>query len=116
MYMVHTGVNVTGFPFPSKTDGPLPKFEMIIIPITFQLAGLGSVAQVILSKTENGDFFTINACWGVAVAIGLYSSIDVSGECDGYFHFPLAFFFSLISQIIMILSCHEFDEFYWIFR
>jgi MIP family channel proteins len=41
--------------------------------------GLGVVAQVTLSGQENGDSFSINFAWGLAVTMGVYVAGGVSG-------------------------------------
>lgn len=41
--------------------------------------GIGVVAQTVLSKDANGSYFAINVGWGLAVMLGVYSSIAVSG-------------------------------------
>jgi len=41
--------------------------------------GCGSVAQVVLSRTKNGDFFTINIAFAFAIAFGVFISGNVSG-------------------------------------
>ncbi|XP_036368211.1 aquaporin-7-like isoform X2 [Octopus sinensis] len=43
------------------------------------LVGIAGVAQVVLSEKADGDFFSINACWGMAVTLGVYASAEVSG-------------------------------------
>jgi hypothetical protein len=46
----------------------------------FQLLGNGSVAQVVLSGGKNGDFFTINFAYALAVAFGVMLAGGVSGK------------------------------------
>ena len=41
--------------------------------------GVGVVAQVVLSGEADGSFISINLCWGLAVALGLYVAAGVSG-------------------------------------
>ena len=41
--------------------------------------GLGVNAQVALGDRDYGDFFTINAGWGVAVALAVYVSGGITG-------------------------------------
>jgi len=41
--------------------------------------GDGSVAQMVLSKKGNGDFFTVNVAFAFAIAFGVYISGSVSG-------------------------------------
>ncbi len=41
--------------------------------------GAGVVAQVILSKQENGVYLSINIAWGFAVTMGIYIAGGVSG-------------------------------------
>ena len=45
-----------------------------------QTFGIGSVAQTVLSRGENGTFFTINFCWGIGVTLGIYWAGGISGE------------------------------------
>ena len=47
--------------------------------IIFQVFGDASVAQSVVSKQANGDFFSINWGWGVAVMLGVFVSGGVSG-------------------------------------
>ncbi len=41
--------------------------------------GVGVVAQVVLSGGANGSYLSINLCWGLAVAMGVYVAAGVSG-------------------------------------
>jgi len=41
--------------------------------------GVGVVAQVTLSGQENGDVFSINIAWGLAVTMGIYVAGGVTG-------------------------------------
>lgn len=41
--------------------------------------GLGSVAQNVLSKSENGSYLAVNIGWGMAVLLGILVSGQVSG-------------------------------------
>ncbi|HKX29522.1 MAG TPA: MIP family channel protein [Blastocatellia bacterium] len=41
--------------------------------------GAGSVAQVLLSKQQNGSYFSINFSWGLAVTMAIYVAGGVSG-------------------------------------
>jgi len=41
--------------------------------------GCGAVAQVVLSRRANGDFFTINIAFAFAIAYGVYVAGSVSG-------------------------------------
>jgi MIP family channel proteins len=41
--------------------------------------GVGVVAQAVLSKDANGSYLAINLGWGLAVMLGVYASIAVSG-------------------------------------
>jgi len=54
----------------------LAEFAGTFVLITF---GDGSVAQSILSKSTKGDFFSINWGYAVAVMLGVYVSLGVSG-------------------------------------
>jgi len=54
----------------------LAEFAGTFLLIAF---GDGSVAQKVLSKGANADFFSINWGYGVAVMLGVYVSLGVSG-------------------------------------
>jgi MIP family channel proteins len=41
--------------------------------------GAGVVAQVVLSKQQNGSYLSINLAWGLAVTMGIYVAGGVSG-------------------------------------
>src|SRR3982751_183230 len=41
--------------------------------------GLGVVAQVVLSKEQNGNYLSINLAWGLAVTMAIYVAGGVSG-------------------------------------
>ena len=41
--------------------------------------GAGVVAQVVLSGHQNGDYFSINLGWGLAVTMGIYVAGGISG-------------------------------------
>jgi MIP family channel proteins len=41
--------------------------------------GVGVVAQVVLSRSTAGTFFSINVAWGLAVTMGCYVSAGVTG-------------------------------------
>jgi MIP family channel proteins len=41
--------------------------------------GVGVVAQVVLSRATAGSYLSINLGWGLAVAMGVYASMGVSG-------------------------------------
>lgn len=41
--------------------------------------GLASVAQVVLSQAQSGNFLSINIGWGLAVMLGVYISGSISG-------------------------------------
>jgi MIP family channel proteins len=41
--------------------------------------GVGVVAQVVLSKGQNGGYLSINLAWGLAVAMGVYVAGGVTG-------------------------------------
>jgi MIP family channel proteins len=41
--------------------------------------GVGVVAQVVLSGNTNGQYLSINLGWGLAVTMGVYVSVGVSG-------------------------------------
>jgi MIP family channel proteins len=41
--------------------------------------GVGVVAQVVLSGETNGSYLSINLCWGLAVVMGVYVAVGVSG-------------------------------------
>jgi MIP family channel proteins len=43
------------------------------------LFGNGVVAQVVLSREQNGSYFSINFAWGLAVTMGIYVAGGVSG-------------------------------------
>ena len=45
----------------------------------FQVFGDASVAQTLLSRHQNGDFFSINWGFGIAVMLGVYVSGGISG-------------------------------------
>ena len=44
-----------------------------------QLIGDGAIAQVVTSGTSAGGFLTVNIGYGIALTIGLYVSIGISG-------------------------------------
>lgn len=46
----------------------------------FQLFGDASVAQSVLSKSANGDFFSINWGWGIGAIMGVLIAGGVSGK------------------------------------
>jgi MIP family channel proteins len=46
---------------------------------TLIVFGVGVVAQVVLSKHANGEYFSINLGWGLAVTMGAYVAGGVSG-------------------------------------
>lgn len=54
----------------------LAEFMGTFILICF---GDGVVAQVVLSDYKNGEYLSINLCWGLAVMMGIYFSGGVSG-------------------------------------
>jgi len=41
--------------------------------------GAGVVAQVLLSKNQNGEYLSINMAWGFGVTMGIYVAGGVSG-------------------------------------
>jgi MIP family channel proteins len=41
--------------------------------------GVGVVAQVVLSGRNNGEYFSINVGWGLAVTMGVYVAAGISG-------------------------------------
>jgi len=41
--------------------------------------GMASVAQVVLSQSQSGNFLSINIGWGLAVMLGVYISGSISG-------------------------------------
>src|SRR5512133_2361479 len=41
--------------------------------------GIGVVAQVVLSRSTAGSYFSINIAWGLAVTMGCYVSAGVTG-------------------------------------
>jgi len=41
--------------------------------------GCGSVAQVVLSRQQNGEYLSINLAWGLGVTMGVYVAGGVSG-------------------------------------
>jgi len=41
--------------------------------------GCGSVAQVLLSGQQNGEYLSINLGWGLGVVLGMYMAFGVSG-------------------------------------
>ena len=41
--------------------------------------GCGVVAQVLLSRHNNGDYLSINLGWGLGVMLGVYAAGGVSG-------------------------------------
>ena len=49
------------------------------LPISSQVFGDASVAQSLLSHHQNGDFFSINWGFGIAVMLGAYVSGGISG-------------------------------------
>lgn len=52
---------------------------LIFSVILNQIFGVGSVAQAVLSRQQNGTFFSINFGWGVGVMMGCYWAGGVSG-------------------------------------
>lgn len=54
----------------------LAEFFGTFILIVF---GVGVVAQVVLSRSTAGTYFSINIAWGLAVAMGCYVSAGVTG-------------------------------------
>ena len=55
-------------------------FFLFCVFFLLQTFGIGSVAQTVLSRGENGTFFTINFCWGIGVTLGIYWAGGISGE------------------------------------
>ena len=51
----------------------------LYLPISSQVFGDASVAQSLLSQHQNGDFFSINWGFGIAVMLGAYVSGGISG-------------------------------------
>ena len=51
----------------------------LYLPISSQVFGDASVAQSLLSHHQNGDFFSINWGFGIAVMLGAYVSGGISG-------------------------------------
>ena len=47
--------------------------------VTFQAFGTGSIAQVLLSHRQNGEWLSINLGWGFGIMFGCYIAIGVSG-------------------------------------
>ena len=45
-----------------------------------QSFGLGSVAQMVLSRGKFGTFLSVNFAWGIAVTMGCYWAGGVSGK------------------------------------
>ncbi len=54
----------------------LAEFLGTFILIVF---GVGVVAQVVLSRGQNGSYLSINLAWGLAVAMGIYVAGGVTG-------------------------------------
>lgn len=54
----------------------LAEFLGTLVLIAF---GAGVVAQVVLSKQQNGTYLSINIAWGFAVTMGIYVAGGVSG-------------------------------------
>lgn len=49
-----------------------------------QVIGAGSVAQSVLSNETAGTFLSVNWGYGMAVAMGVWVSVGVSGEWPTY--------------------------------
>lgn len=45
-----------------------------------QTFGIASVAQMVLSKSEFGNFFSVNFGWGIGVMLGCYWAGGISGQ------------------------------------
>lgn len=54
----------------------LAEFISTFILVSF---GLGSVAQMVLSRGKFGTFLSVNFAWGIAVTMGCYWAGGVSG-------------------------------------
>ena len=49
-----------------------------------QTFGIGSVAQMVLSKGKFGTFFSVNFGWGIGVTLGCYWAGGISGVPFGF--------------------------------
>lgn len=64
------------FRLPALMREALAEFASTFILLMF---GIGSVAQMVLSRSKFGSFFSVNFGWGIGVTLGCYWAGGVSG-------------------------------------